>query len=619
MDLNHGIIGNCKTAALISREGSIDWCCFPDFDSPSIFARLLDNEKGGSFYLEPVGKYKIKQKYRKHTNILETTFTSKKASFRITDFFIKSKDEKSKIKQNAIYRYIKVLKGSPKVRVIFNPALDYAREKTILKNNPKGIIAENKKHKIYLHTNLNHDEIIEKKEIQIPKESYFILSYKKPCSHSLRKVKTGLENTDKYWNKFVDKSTWPKFHKEQVIRSALTLKLLTYEDSGAVIAAPTTSLPEVTGKERNWDYRYCWLRDSSFTIDSLTRICHFDEAKDYMGYLKKVTKKKKSKRDLQIMFDVRGENNLEEKKLNHLKGYKNSKPVRIGNAAYKQKQIDVAGEIIHTLYRVYVVYKYYKKIDKETWELIVNLVNYVKREWRTKDSTIWEFRDKIRHYTFSKLLSWVALDKAIQIAKEFNKNGHVEEWKHEKNLIRDKIIKEAYDEKKKTFTMYYGSNNVDASLLLMTYFEFFNAEDKMFKKTLSKIKKDLQHGCLVKRYNIEDDFGKSNTAFTICSFWLIDALYLCGQKSEAKKLFKTMMSHSNHLGLFSEGIDLKTREQRGNFPQAYTHVAMINTAILLSGRKHEMTCKTHLEEYLKDKNGKKSKNKTTKKSATKTS
>jgi GH15 family glucan-1,4-alpha-glucosidase len=590
MGLDYGIIGNCKTAALISKDGSIDWCCFPRFDSPSVFAKILDNKKGGSFEIKPVGKYKIKQQYIENTNVLETIFSNKKNKFKVIDYFVRYRRKGSIVKENKIHRVIEVLKGKPKVKIIYDPKLNYALGKTRLKAKNNLIVAKDNKNSLYLLTNLDANKILNKKIIDLKNNSYFIVCFdQKIKKHSYKSIEDEFKRTIDYWHDFVNKATWPQFYKKEVIRSALALKLLTYDESGAIVAAATTSIPEIIGKERNWDYRYCWLRDSSFTINALTRICHFDEAEGYMKFLRRVAltcdmSRKNCDLDIKIMYGVDGERVLKEKILKHLKGYKNSKPVRIGNAAYKQRQIDVVGEVIDTIHEFYVHHRYAEKMDNDVWQLVVHLVDYVIDEWRKKDHGIWEFRNTKQHFTFSKLLSWVALDRAIETGNFFKKEFNIKKWRNIRDEIKESILTNAWNEKKQSFTMFYGSDDLDASVLLMPYYGFINAKDGRMKKTIEAIEKELVSDCLVFRYKRMDDFGKPKNAFSICTFWLIDALYMSGQIKKAKKIFKNSIRYCNHLGLFSEDIDLKTKELTGNFPQGYTHIALIFSAILLDGK-----------------------------------
>jgi alpha,alpha-trehalase len=588
MTLDYGIIGNCRTAALIKKNGSMGWCCFPHFDSQSVFAKIIDEEKGGSFEIQPIGKYKISQKYISSTNVLETAYYNGHHSFKIIDFFKRYKYKDKIIKDNKIYRLIKVTKGKPKARIIYNPKLNYAKGRTTLRLHDKHISASNKHHELRLYSNMTLKSILKKKVLDLQNNTYFIITFDEDNrEYSARIVNRRLNKTVKYWKTFIQRLTIPKFYKKNVVRSALTLKLLTYEDTGAVVAAATTSIPEIIGGQRNYDYRYCWLRDSSFTINALTRMCSFGASIDYMKFLRSIAlgssiSKKDGIFDMQIMYSINGGKKLTEKVMKHLSGYENSRPVRIGNSAYKQKQLDVAGEVIDTIHEFYVHYSYVEHLDDSVWHLVVNLVNYVIGEWKKKDNGIWEFRAKREHFTFSKLMAWVALDKAIEISKFHKREQNLEQWNTVRDEIRKDIEDNAWSEEKQAFTMFYGGKDLDASVLLMPYYGFIKATHQRMKKTILAAEKELSKEGLVMRYTMEDDFGKPSNAFTICTFWFIDALYMAGYKNKAKNIFRNVLRYSNHLGLFSEDIDLKTKQLTGNFPQAYTHIALINTAALLS-------------------------------------
>ena len=407
-------------------------------------------------------------------------------------------------------------------------------------------------------------------------------------------ARTYFDLTCNYWIDLLHKISVPDQYQEAVIRSFLTLELLTYKNSGAIVAAATTSLPEIVGKDRNWDYRYAWLRDASFAVDSFTKLCHFDEAEGFMKWIIKICLL--CSLDLQIMYGVEGERNLEEKILSHLSGYKNSKPVRIGNGAYTQTQIDVVGEVLQAAYLYFVYYHYTKELTFDQWDIIEGLVEYVISNWRDPDNSIWEFRNVKRHFTFSKLMSWVALDRGIKIAQIFHKEQVVSRWIKVRKEIQEDILKNGWNNQIQAFTQYYGSKEMDASLLLMPYFGFLEPNDHKIKKTVENISKNLVIDGLVYRYRSQDDFGIPENGFLPCNFWLADALFLTGEKDKAKKLFEKTLKYSNHLGLFSEHIKPETYEQTGNFPQAYTHIALINTATLLTQNEiRKPVCKLKLE------------------------
>ena len=603
MNLNYGIIGNCRTAALVSRNGNIDWCCMPEFDSPSIFANLLDEANGGIFSIQPIGTYRISQQYIGNTNVLQTTFSNSRHKFVLIDFFARYREKGSIEKDNRIYRIIRVLKGKPRVIIGFHPRVNYAQGKTLksIKDNHIEAHDPDFEGKVCLNTNISLKNVMESNPIELNGNSYFAVGYNSPSEIDENAIEGLLEKTIEYWNLFVRKGSWPRFYRKEAVRSALALKLLTYDKTGAIVAAATTSLPEIIGKERNWDYRYCWLRDGSFTINALTRICHFDEAQRFMDFLEKVLlqcgEDGMYRLRMQIMYGINGETELTERILGNLGGYKGSRPVRIGNAAHKQKQIDVAGEVIDTIHEYYVEYSYENTLPKKIWSIIERLADFVFENWEEKDNGIWEFRGIKEHFTHSKLMCWVALDRAIKIAEHF-KFGYDGSWRDLRERIRNDILEKAWSESKKAFAMHYGSDELDASVLLMPYYDFIEPKDKRMLQTLDAIEKELIDGCLVLRYRMRDDFGKPKNSFSICTFWYIDALYRAGRRRKARKFFQQMLRYSNNLGLFSEDIDIDTKELTGNFPQAYTHIALMYCAILLSGKgARRLVCSPENEEF----------------------
>ncbi len=591
MTLDYGIIGNCQTAALISSKGSIDWCCFPRFDSPSVFAKILDNQKGGSFEIVPTSKYTTEQTYVKNTNVLSTTFRSQHGEFEVLDFFPCYVNQSNGFESfQEIHRIIKVHKGNPEVKFKFDPRFNYARDKTDLFLKNGVISADSEKEKLFLNTNLDPEKFMWAKAIELEGESFFILSYNDIIHTRLTDSKKLLELTIDFWHSVIEKTTLPSEYKEQVIRSVLVLELLRYEKSGAIVAAATTSLPEIIGEGRNWDYRYCWLRDAALTVDALTKVCHFDETRKFIKWLVGCCK------ILQTMRGVEGETKLSEKILKHLDGYKGSKPVRIGNDAYKQRQNDVPGEVLESIYKFYVEYEYVREMTPEQWASMVQWGNAAAKLWKKEDQGIWEFREKKGHYTFSKLLCWVALDRGAKLALKCGDPQQAEKWRKIAEEIREDILQNGWNEKIKAFTQKYGSEDLDASLLLIPHFGFLPPDHPKVLSTIDRIVENLTEGCLVYRYKSEDDFGKPKNAFIPCTLWLVEAMYLAGRKERARELFEDLLGHSNHLGLFSEDIDPYRKELLGNFPQTYTHMALINAAVMLSEASiKKPVCKIRLE------------------------
>jgi alpha,alpha-trehalase len=583
--LDYGIIGNCKSCALVKKDSSIDWMCYPTLSSPSVFAKILDEEKGGNFKIIPNEKCEIKQEYIKNTNILETYFKAKEFEFKIIDFFprynkILANKKQKIIKENRLVRIIEPIKGIPKLKVVFEPKLNYALSKTKLIESEKSIDISDDKTKLKLMTNIYLNKVLKKEEFELRKRIYFIFGEPTdPKEYDLRKCSQLLLHTKRYWENWSNNLILPEFNKEIITRSALCLKLLTYSESGAIIAAATTSIPEEIKSKRTWDYRFCWVRDSTMTADALNKIGRSHEAKKLIEFIMNRVIKDDH---LQIMYGINGETKLEEKKLNHLSGFLGSKPVRIGNAAFNQNQNDIYGEIIDLLYLYYVYYELEKKMTKKHLNFLKFLVNQIKFNWYKKDQGIWEFRGLKKHYTFSKMMCYIGVDRAIKIAQHFKHDEFANDWIILLEEIREEIFKKGYNKNVESFTLFYGSKSLDASLLLMAYHEFLNKSDQRLINTIKNIYNELRNGDLVKRYDIKDDFGKTKSSFTICSFWLVEALIYIGEKSKAKRLFESLLKKSNHLGLFSEDIDIKTKKLIGNFPQAYTHIAIINCSILLS-------------------------------------
>lgn len=561
MALDYGIIGNCKTAALVKRDASIEWLCFPIFDSPSVFAKILD-PGAGSFEIIPDGNYRTKQNYVKNTNVLETVFSNGTDEFAVIDY--------APLEGDCIHRILKPLKGKPKLKIIYQPRLDYARGETVLRKKGPYLAAENKDKSIALFSNLDYGIIENSDQFELEKELFFVVG--DGGTPSSDEIKQALENTLSYWREYLAFYKLPEFHKEEVARSVLTLRILTYEPTGAMIAAATTSIPEIAGGVRNWDYRYCWIRDGAFAASSLVKLGYMREAERFINFMKTAYLKNKT---LQIMYKVDGGTNLEESTLDHLAGYKNSKPVRIGNAAFLQLQIDVVGELLALINDVYK-----KELDEEMSKFVRYLVDLATILRKKKDNGIWEFRNIEEHFVFSKLMSWVAIDRGIQLAERFKKPWPVDEWKAAREELRTEILEKGWNGK--AFTMYYGSDALDASVLVMHHYGFIDPSDEKFVSTVKEIDKELNKEGFAFRYVMRDDFGKPQNTFILCTFWLIDALHATGEKQKAAQMLENMIKHSNHLGLLSEGIDMANKELTGNFPQAYSHTALINTVLRLS-------------------------------------
>lgn len=588
-NMDYGVIGNCRTAALVSKRGSIDWYCMPDFDSPSIFAKLLDKEKGGSFHFEMSDDYVITQKYNGNTNILMTRFESPDNGFILFDYMPRYRTSELRYYMPPeIQRLIRVFKGKPRIRVVYDPKINYAREEVkheIIDNYIKTYSIDDSEDKVYLYTSMDHEKVLNREEVELEDHQFFLLSYnQKLVTIDLNRIMLEFERTKVYWLNFVNRSRDYLKHNEMIKRSLLVLKLLSYQKSGAMLAAITTSLPETIGETRNWDYRYCWLRDASMSIDTLLFMRQKTAAERFIGFIKRIAKTSRDE-PVQIMYGIRGEKNLSEEILPHLSGYENSHPVRTGNAAYFQEQNDSIGYLLDVIYKYYLYFPGTLDEVEEIWEIIKNLVRSVLASWRNPDRSIWEYRTKKHHFVFSKVMSWVAIDRASLIAELLQRDFYAAAWRREAEIIKQEVHEKGWNEEVQSFTQAYDNKDADSSLLLIYFYDFISADDERFIKTVKYIKKELYHEGLMYRYKAEDDFGVPTSSFTICTFWLIDALYMIGEKEEAKQIFERMISYSNHLGLYSEDLDFRSKRQLGNFPQAYSHLAFINTAALFSEEK----------------------------------
>lgn len=584
-NLNYGIIGNCKTAALVSDRGSIEWLCFPDFSSASVFAALLDRKRGGAFRIDAGDDAEIKQNYIHHTCILRTHFKTKEGEFEVLDFMPRYKNDRlNYICPSDVIRYIRPLNGKPKVRFDYDPAMAYARHSTVTEAH-SGYIkswSENGRYEsVYLYSNIPQEYVLKKKTYTISKECFFIITYnQKLFKQNIPAINLEFERTKVYWLDWVQRTVHFTRYQDEIVRSALTLKLLSFQKTGAILAAVTTSLPETIGENRNWDYRFCWIRDASMIITVLTGTGHYNVAERFLRFIIDVIPYKDEK--IQIMYGIRGEKRLTERELPWLDGYENSKPVRVGNAAYHQKQNDIYGVLLDVIYKGFKLF--YNDVERaeELWTVARTLVRSVEKNWMKKDRGIWEYRSVNRHFVFSKVLSWVGMDRGVKLAKILGFSSYVKKWSKTRDAIHRDIVSKGWDPELGAFTQTYGGKSMDAANLLMASYEFIDPHDPKFVSTVEKTREELSRDGLMYRYKDEDDFGRPKSAFTVCSFWMIKALSQIGRKKEATELFNELLSHSNHLGLFSEDMDFKTKRLLGNFPQGYSHLSLIDAAITFS-------------------------------------
>ena len=580
--LNYGIIGNCKSSALINEDSSIDWCCLPQFDSPSVFGKILDDNIGGQFKIVTDTSYSISQEYCKNTCILTTKFQSQAHAFHLLDFMPRyQKESTNYYAPPEITRFLRHVKGRPSFKVIYDPKLEYALG--ITRNYVKddfivSIVDDEHYDTLYLYTDLDKNNILSGSEMILEKDQFMTASYNEKIEiPTIDTIYYELEVTKTYWLHWCYKTPTFKNYNAEVLRSAMTLKLLTFEKSGAVLAAATTSLPETIGETRNWDYRFCWIRDASMVIKVIAKLGHVKIVENFIRYIIDLIPDKNEK--LQIMYGINGEKMLTEKTLSHLKGYKGSKPVRIGNAAFFQKQNDIYGILMDVIHYQIEKFSKNKERHEELWSIVKAIVWVVQNNWKLADKGIWEFRNKDQHFTFSKLLCWVAVDRAIKISYLIQEGKSAKKWENLREEIHSDIMQNAWNEQRQSFMQSYNSTHLDASVLLMEYYGFIKARDPKYVKTVKAIEKELMHEGLLFRYKNKDDFGTPSSSFTVCTFWFINSLYKIGERKKSKILFDKLLSYSNHLGLFSEDIDFKTKRLLGNFPQAYSHLALIDNAM----------------------------------------
>ncbi|WP_274475823.1 glycoside hydrolase family 15 protein [Mangrovimonas aestuarii] len=584
-NLNYGVIGNCRSAALISQTASLDWCCLPEFDSSSVFAKILDENIGGSFEFIVDDDYAITQSYIQGTSILVTHFTNGMDAFEVRDFMPRyRKDTRGYYCPPEVVRYIRLVKGKPTFKVEYNPKLEYANGKTISYVKPEFIVSLTNGDSfdtLFLYSNFEKDTIVNGDTISLVSDGYFLMSYHEKIKEpSVEDVYLELERTKVYWLNWIDRIPAYTAYNEQIIRSAITLKLLSYQKSGAVLAAVTTSLPETIGEVRNWDYRFCWIRDASMVIKVSSKLGHRNIVRRFLKFIIELMPDKDEK--LQIMYGINREKVLTEYFLDHLDGYEGSKPVRVGNAAYKQKQNDIFGILMDVIHQQLIHFRSDVDNIEELWSVTKGIVWVVSKHWREPDKGIWEFRTEERHFTFSKVLCWVAVNRALSVARILEKESKISKWELLEAEIANDIHSKAWNEKAQAFTQSYGSNDLDASVLLMEPYGFIEAHNPKYVKTVKAIEKELCFEGLLYRYKNKDDFGLPSSSFTICTFWFINSLFSIGERDKAKELFDKLLSYGNHLGLFSEDIDFKTKRLLGNFPQAYSHLALIETAIKFS-------------------------------------
>ncbi|MFQ5952824.1 MAG: glycoside hydrolase family 15 protein, partial [Candidatus Omnitrophota bacterium] len=557
---DYGIIGNLATCAFIGNDGSVDWLCLPDLSSPSVFAAILDEDKGGSLRVSPASKYTSSQSYEEDSNILKTTFLSDEGRAVVTDFMKPLR--RGTTESTILLRKIECTAGEILVDIGFKPRFDYARSSPELKQKENGILASAGPEQLFLQSSvplkINDKEASGHIKMREGDYRWLVLQYgqekfitEDECEDLLNRLKAFWKKWDssRILSKDVFRGSW----HDLVVRSGQVLKLLSNPESGAIAAAATTSLPEEIGGVRNWDYRYTWIRDASFTIQALHHIGHLEEGKRFIQWVENIIKKDQHPSRIQIMYGLGGEENLEEKTLDNLSGYKDSRPVRIGNGAAKQRQLDIYGELINAIYETT---RYGKDVSEEVWNSIKTITDYVCEVWDTEDAGIWEVRGGSRHYVYSKLMCWVAVDRAIKMAQEKKNEPLSGKWEKTREDIKTAILDKGFSAELNSFVQSFGSETLDATSLLIPIMGLLPADDPRVQGTIDATLKDLtRDGYLVYRYNSDDGLPGSEGFFILCSFWLVKALAVSGRVEEAENIYQKVLKHISPLGLFAEEID----------------------------------------------------------------
>ncbi|GAB3171099.1 GH15 family glucan-1,4-alpha-glucosidase [Micromonospora palomenae] len=593
---DHGIIGDLQTAALVARDGTVTWFCAPRFDSPSIFAGLLDRHRGGYFRISPDGvRYLSKQLYLPGTPILITRFISADGVGEVIDFMPVT--GKQPTDRHRLVRIINMVRGSMRFRMAVRPRFNYGRDPHELDLRPGGSVFRSASATLTLHTSRPRGRLVPQE--QIHNEDGDLLAFTtlhegdtgaivmdtaspaEPHVMPFEEVQHMLEQTRDYWRRWLDRSRYHGRWREMVERSAIMLKLMTYAPTGAMIAAPTVALPEEIGGNRNWDYRYTWIRDTSFSMHALLSLGFTEEAQQYAEWLDdRVREAGDNAAPLKIMYRVDGSSDLTEETLDHFEGYRGSGPVRIGNGAADQLQLDIHGE---AMFAIHLAGGQGLDASHRVWQSTVRLIDWLCDNWDQPDAGVWESRHHPRDYTYSRLMSWVAFDRAIRLAARLGRPGNTDRWTDQRNAIYSQIMERGYDPGRRSFVQSYGESVLDAALLIMPVVGFVTPTDPAWQSTLRAIGQDLVSDSLVYRYDptaSPDGLPGNEGTFNMCTFWYVEALATAGRLDEARLIFEKMLTFSNHLGLYSEEI-APSGDQVGNYPQAFSHLSLINAAVTL--------------------------------------
>lgn len=577
-----------QSIALVGMDGSIDFLCYPDFDSPTVFAAVLDHKQGGRFQIEPqLTNMRIRQLYLPDTNILLTRFLAEEGVAELMDYMPIEKDGEQ---PNEIVRTVSVIRGNVSFKMRCQPRFNYAT--SIHRTEPSDgcivfIPADNSCQPMALYSTVavkqDSQDVVSEFALQAGTNATFVFGAVRPQGQPPEMSLLGhrFRHTVRFWQKWIAKSKYKGRWREMVQRSALMLKLLISRRHGSLIAAPTFSLPENIGGVRNWDYRFTWLRDATFTLYALIRLGFVEEVEAFISWLKGRLSDDAERGPLQVMYGIDGRQKLDELTLDHLCGYESSKPVRIGNAAYQQLQLDIYGEMMDS---VYLANKYGNPISYEDWQDVQRILGWLEKNWRRPDEGIWEVRGGSKEFLHSRVMCWVAFDRALRLAQKRSLPGPLDLWQRTRDDIRNDVFTNFWNDRLQSFVQAKGTEDLDASALLMPLMRFISPVDPMWLSTLRAIETRLVEDTLVRRYEVErthvDGLPGGEGSFTPCSFWYVECLARAGELEKAQLLFEKLLGYANHLGLYSEELGSNGRHL-GNFPQAFTHLALISAATYL--------------------------------------
>jgi GH15 family glucan-1,4-alpha-glucosidase len=577
---DYALIGDCQTAALVDKSGSIDWLCWPTFSSEACFARILGTDDNGYWKIEPCeGEWRTTRKYREHTLIVEMMFESAEGAVRLTDFM------PVRGKYSDVVRVVEGIRGTVRMRMELCLRFDYGRTVPWVRSVDDGVRAIAGPNLAILRASVptrgENLKTLAEFLVEAGRRECFTLTY--GLSHEADPepidVDQAFKDTEAFWGEWTEKLNYEGKHREIVERSLITLKAMTYKPTGGVVAAVTTSLPEFIGGLRNWDYRYCWLRDTTFTLLALANAGYYDEAVAWQDWLLRALAG--SPDQVQIMYGVRGERQLPEWVVDWLPGYENSKPVRIGNAAAGQMQLDIYGEVLDCFYHAQ------HKIGRHTeddFRVLALLLKHLETIWQEPDEGIWEVRGGPQQFTYSKMMAWVAFDRAVLIAEQMQYKAPIGKLREIRDTIHQQICEKGFNAKKNCFVQAYGSDELDASLLLMPLIGFLPGTDPRVQSTVEAIRRELMPDGLVLRYNtskVDDGLPPGEGVFLACSFWMVSSLKAVGREDEGRKLFDHLLTLTNDMGLLAEEYDTREKRLVGNFPQAFSHIALVNAAFYL--------------------------------------